>query len=105
MAITPWNFPADIITRKAASALAAGCTMVAKPVEQTLLTAVLLAEIMEEDGIPAGVFNLVTGIRAAEIGDALLEDERVRSSPSPVRLVFEDADLEKAAKEVLASKF
>ncbi|PTX53701.1 succinate semialdehyde dehydrogenase [Melghirimyces profundicolus] len=132
-AITPWNFPAAMITRKAAPALAAGCTMVAKPAEQTPLTAALLAEIMEEAGIPAGVFNLVTGTRAAEIGDALLEDERVRKltftgstevgktlmkkAADTVKrislelgghapyLVFEDADLEKAAKEVLASKF
>ncbi|MDA8353893.1 MAG: NAD-dependent succinate-semialdehyde dehydrogenase [Firmicutes bacterium] len=132
-AITPWNFPAAMITRKAAPALAAGCTMVVKPAEQTPLTAALLAEIMENAGIPAGVFNLVTGSRAAEIGDALLADERVRKltftgstevgktlmrqAADTVKrlslelgghapyLVFEDADLEQAAQEVLDSKF
>jgi succinate-semialdehyde dehydrogenase/glutarate-semialdehyde dehydrogenase len=60
-AITPWNFPAAMITRKVAPALAAGCTVVVKPAQQTPLTALKLAELAEKAGIPAGVFNVVTG--------------------------------------------
>ena len=60
-AITPWNFPAAMITRKAAAALAAGCTLVVKPAEQTPLSALALAELAERAGLPAGVLNLVTG--------------------------------------------
>ncbi|MEE4114299.1 MAG: aldehyde dehydrogenase family protein, partial [Desulfobacteraceae bacterium] len=60
-AITPWNFPAAMITRKAAPALAAGCTLVVKPASQTPLTALALAELSHRAGIPAGVFNVVTG--------------------------------------------
>src|SRR5690606_13454840 len=62
-AITPWNFPAAMITRKIAPALAAGCTVVIKPAEQTPLTACRLVELMEEAGFPPGVVNLVTGSR------------------------------------------
>lgn len=76
-AITPWNFPAAMITRKVAPALAAGCTVVIKPAEQTPLTALKLAEAAEKAGIPKGVINFVTG-DAAEIGDAWLKDSRVR---------------------------
>src|SRR5215813_6418912 len=60
-AITPWNFPLAMITRKAAPALAAGCTMIVKPAEQTPLTALALAVLAERAGIPAGVFSVVTG--------------------------------------------
>ena len=60
-AITPWNFPAAMITRKAAPALAAGCTIVVKPASQTPLTALALAELSQRAGIPAGVFNVITG--------------------------------------------
>ena len=60
-AITPWNFPSAMITRKAGAALAAGCTMVLKPASQTPFSALALAELAERAGIPAGVFNVVTG--------------------------------------------
>lgn len=76
-AITPWNFPAAMITRKVAPALAAGCTAVVKPAEQTPLTAIRLAELAEKAGIPKGVLQVVTG-DAAEISDAWMEDTRVR---------------------------
>jgi succinate-semialdehyde dehydrogenase / glutarate-semialdehyde dehydrogenase len=76
-AITPWNFPAAMITRKVAPALAAGCTVVVKPAEQTPLTALKLAELAEKAGIPKGVMNVITG-DAKEIGAVLLEDNRVR---------------------------
>ena len=76
-AITPWNFPAAMITRKVAPALAAGCTVVIKPAEQTPLTALKLAEAAERAGFPKGVINIVTG-DAQEIGNAWLKDSRVR---------------------------
>ncbi|MBN2908013.1 NAD-dependent succinate-semialdehyde dehydrogenase [Polycladomyces sp. WAk] len=132
-AITPWNFPAAMITRKIAPALAAGCTVIVKPAEQTPLTALRLAELCREAGIPAGVVNVVTGTDPRTIGEILLRDERVRKvtftgstevgklimrqAADTVKkvslelgghapfLVFEDADLEKAAREVLISKF
>ncbi len=66
-AITPWNFPAAMITRKAAPALAAGCTMVIKPANETPLSAFALAALAEQAGIPAGVINIVTG-KARDIG-------------------------------------
>src|SRR5207253_7236037 len=59
--ITPWNFPSAMITRKSAPAIAAGCTMVLKPAEQTPLSALALARLAEEAGLPAGVFSVVTG--------------------------------------------
>ncbi|NWN93145.1 MAG: NAD-dependent succinate-semialdehyde dehydrogenase [Bacillus sp. (in: Bacteria)] len=76
-AITPWNFPAAMITRKVAPALAAGCTVVIKPAKQTPLTAFKLAELAAKAGIPKGVINVITG-SAKEIGDTWLADERVR---------------------------
>lgn len=76
-AITPWNFPASMITRKVAPALAAGCTVVLKPSEETPFTALKLAELAGEAGIPAGVINVVTG-DAAPIAEAWQKDERVR---------------------------
>lgn len=76
-AITPWNFPAAMITRKVSPALAAGCTVVIKPAESTPLTALKLAELAEKAGIPAGVINVVTG-DPQEIADAWMKDERVR---------------------------
>ncbi|WP_054636224.1 NAD-dependent succinate-semialdehyde dehydrogenase [Thalassobacillus sp. C254] len=75
--ITPWNFPAAMITRKAAPALAAGCTVVIKPAEETPLTALKLVELAEEAGFPPGVINLVTG-NPKEIGEQWLSDKRVR---------------------------
>jgi succinate-semialdehyde dehydrogenase/glutarate-semialdehyde dehydrogenase len=131
-AITPWNFPLAMITRKAAPALAAGCTMVLKPSELTPFSALALAALAEEAGIPPGVFNVVTG-PPNEIGDVLVEDPRVakftftESTAVGKRLaarcmgtvkrvslelggnapfiVFEDADLNKAVDGVIASKF
>src|ERR1700678_4483223 len=68
-AITPWNFPAAMITRKAGPALAAGCTMVLKPATQTPLSALALAELAVRAGIPAGVFNVITGSASAIGGE------------------------------------
>lgn len=131
-AITPWNFPAAMITRKIAPALAAGCTVVVKPAEQTPLTALKLVELAEQAGFPNGVINIVTG-DAQAIGQSWLEDKRVRKltftgstevgkllmrgaadtvkkvslelgGHAPV-IVMEDADLEKAVNGVIASKF
>ncbi len=130
-AITPWNFPAAMITRKMAPALAAGCTVVLKPATQTPLTAIKLFEIFETAGIPKGVINLVTG-SAKAIGKTLMEDERVRKltftgstevgkklmeqSAKTVKnlslelgghaplIVFDDADIDKAIEGTIASK-
>jgi succinate-semialdehyde dehydrogenase/glutarate-semialdehyde dehydrogenase len=76
-AITPWNFPAAMITRKVAPALAAGCTAVIKPAEETPLTALKLAELAHEAGIPKGVLNVVLG-DAKEIAEVWQKDPRVR---------------------------
>ena len=132
-AITPWNFPAAMITRKVAPALAAGCTAVVKPAEYTPLTALALAELAGRAGIPAGVFNVITGLAAAEIGKALTGSQTVRklsftgstetgrllmaqSAPTVKKLsmelggnapfiVFDDADIEAAVEGAMASKF
>lgn len=134
-AITPWNFPAAMITRKVAPAIAVGCTAVVKPAEQTPITALALAVLAERAGIPPGVFNVVTGDAdaAAIIGGTLTADMRVRklsftgstqvgrllmaeSAPSLKRLsmelggnapfiVFEDADLDAAVTGAIACKF
>ncbi|QKG85681.1 NAD-dependent succinate-semialdehyde dehydrogenase [Kroppenstedtia pulmonis] len=132
-AITPWNFPASMITRKVAPALAAGCTVVLKPAQQTPLTACRLMELFHEAGVPNGVINLVTGTDAAMIGDVLLADERVgkisftgsthvgkllmRKAADTVKkislelgghapfIIFPDADLDRASDQVLESKF
>ncbi|PAD67392.1 succinate-semialdehyde dehydrogenase (NADP(+)) [Bacillus sp. 7586-K] len=130
--ITPWNFPAAMITRKVAPALAAGCTVMIKPAEQTPLTAIKLVELAEKAGIPKGVINIVTG-NAEKIGDAWLQDERVRKltftgstevgrllmqkasktikklslelgGHAPV-IILDDANIEKAVTEVIAAKF
>ncbi|MCZ2970381.1 aldehyde dehydrogenase family protein, partial [Acinetobacter baumannii] len=76
-AITPWNFPAAMITRKVAPALAAGCTAVVKPASQTPLTALKLAELAHEADIPKGVINIITGSEKA-IADTWMEDGSVR---------------------------
>jgi len=130
--ITPWNFPAAMITRKIAPALAAGCTVVIKPSELTPFTALALAVLAERAGIPAGVINIVTGLPQA-IGDALTASPVVRKlsftgstrvgsllmrqSADTVKrlslelggnapfLVFDDADLDTAVAGVMASKF
>ncbi len=134
-AITPWNFPIAMLARKIAPALAAGCTIVAKPAEDTPLSALALALLASEAGIPPGVINVVPAsrARAASVADAWLEDERVRklsftgstavgkhlaqaSAPTLKRLslelggnapfiVFEDADLDQAVKGMIAAKF
>lgn len=131
-AITPWNFPAAMITRKVAPALAAGCTTVVKPANLTPLTALKLAELAEEAGIPAGVLNVVTG-DSKSIGEAWLQDSRVRKltftgstevgkvlmrgAADTVKkislelgghapfIVMEDADLDATVTQVIASKF
>lgn len=131
-AITPWNFPAAMITRKAAPALAAGCTMVLKPATQTPLTALALAALAERAGIPAGVFNVVTG-SSRTIGSELTGNPAVRKlsftgstevgktlmaqcAPTMKKLsmelggnapfiVFDDADLDAAVEGAIASKY
>jgi len=77
-AITPWNFPNAMLMRKVAPALAAGCTMVAKPAEDTPLSALAAAQLALEAGVPAGVFNVVPTSNAADVGSALTESELVR---------------------------
>ena len=77
-AITPWNFPAAMITRKAGPALAAGCSMVVKPASQTPLTALALAELAQRAGVPAGVFNVLTGNDTRAIGSQLTSHPLVR---------------------------
>ncbi|WP_289139531.1 NAD-dependent succinate-semialdehyde dehydrogenase [uncultured Brevibacillus sp.] len=132
-AVTPWNFPAAMITRKIAPALAAGCTTVTKPAEQTPLTALLLAECAHEAGIPAGVINIVTTSKAGEVVDVWLDDSRVKkitfTGSTPVGkllmrkaadtvkkislelgglapfIVAEDANIETAVKGLIQSKF
>lgn len=130
-AITPWNFPSSMVSRKLAPALAAGNTIILKPAEQTPLSASKLFEVFQEVGFPAGVVNLVTG-DPQQIGDILMRDSRVRhltfTGSTEVGLllarraseqlkrvslelgghapfiVFEDADLNRALEGVLASK-
>lgn len=77
-AVTPWNYPISMITRKVAPALAAGCTVVLKPAEQTPLCAVAVFEILAEAGLPAGAVNLVTTSRPEAVGDRLLDAPEVR---------------------------
>ena len=77
-AITPWNFPAAMITRKLGPAIAAGCTMVIKPSELTPLSALEVARIFEEAGLPAGVLSVVAGMDPASITGPIMEDRRVR---------------------------
>jgi aspartate-semialdehyde dehydrogenase len=76
--VTPWNFPSAMLTRKAAAALAAGCTVVAHPSSETPLSALALAELAERAGMPAGVFNVLTGSASAIVG-AMCADKRVRA--------------------------
>jgi succinate-semialdehyde dehydrogenase / glutarate-semialdehyde dehydrogenase len=131
-AITPWNFPAAMITRKAGPALAAGCTMVLKPATQTPFSALALAELAERAGIPKGVFNVVTG-SATAIGGEMTSNPTVRKltftgsteigkklivqCAATVKklslelggnapfIVFDDADLDAAVQGALASKY
>jgi len=131
-AVTPWNFPLAMITRKAGPALAAGCTLVLKPSELTPYCALALAALAEEAGVPAGVFNVVTG-DAAAIGDILTGDPRVAKftftgstavgkmlaakcmatvkrvslelGGNAPFIVFDDADIDAAVEGALMSKF
>ncbi|MCW5729716.1 MAG: NADP-dependent succinate-semialdehyde dehydrogenase [Alphaproteobacteria bacterium] len=131
-AITPWNFPAAMITRKAGPALAAGCTMVVKPATQTPFSALAIAELAKRAGIPDGVFSVVTGSASAiggemtsnpkvrkltftgstEIGKLLMEQCAATVKKTSMELggnapfiVFDDADLDEAVKGALASKY
>jgi succinate-semialdehyde dehydrogenase/glutarate-semialdehyde dehydrogenase len=131
-AITPWNFPAAMITRKAGPALAAGCTMVCKPATQTPYSALALAELGSRAGLPPGAFNVVTG-SAAEIGGEMTSNPLVRKltftgsteigkklmvqCAATVKklslelggnapfIVFDDADLDAAVQGAIASKY
>ena len=131
-AITPWNFPIAMITRKAAPALAAGCSMIIKPAEQTPLSAIALAVLAEEAGVPAGVLQVITG-KAREIGAVICESSIVtklsftgstevgrilmaQCAPTIKKLslelggnapfiVFDDADLDAAVEGAMISKF
>jgi succinate-semialdehyde dehydrogenase/glutarate-semialdehyde dehydrogenase len=77
-AITPWNYPASMITRKVAPALAAGCTIVLKPAEATPLCAIEIFKILQEAGVPEGVANLVTALDPAPIGEEIVSNDKVR---------------------------
>lgn len=131
--ITPWNFPAAMIARKAGPALAAGCTFVAKPAKETPLSALALAVLGEEAGIPAGVFNVVCGHSSSAIGGEMTRNPIVRKltftgsteigklllkqcagsvkktsmelGGNAPFIVFDDADLEAAVAGAMASKF
>ncbi|WP_417320921.1 NAD-dependent succinate-semialdehyde dehydrogenase [Emcibacter sp.] len=131
--ITPWNFPSAMITRKVAPALAAGCTIVVKPSEETPLSALALAELAEQAGLPAGCFNVVCGTDAAAIGGEMTSSPIVRKisftgstrvgkllleqSAKTVKkvsmelggnapfIVFDDADLDAAVAGAMASKY
>jgi acyl-CoA reductase-like NAD-dependent aldehyde dehydrogenase len=129
-AISPFNFPLNLVAHKLAPALAAGCAVVLKPASQTPLSALLLAELSEEAGLPAGWISVLVG-SASEIGDVLIEDERVRAitftgsgavgwqlkerapkkrvnlelgNATPV-IVAADADLDVAAQKLAANAF
>jgi succinate-semialdehyde dehydrogenase/glutarate-semialdehyde dehydrogenase len=132
-AITPWNFPAAMITRKAGPALAAGCTMVVKPASQTPMTALALAELVHRAGVPAGVFSVLTGNDTRAIGGELTSNAVVRKitvtgstevgrmllaqAAQTIKkcsmelggnapfIVFDDADLDAAADGVMSAKF
>ena len=85
-AITPWNYPVSMLTRKIAPALAAGCTIVLKPAEQTPLLAVEVFKIFEEIGVPEGVVNLVTTSDPETVGGELVtQPDWCARSPSPAR--------------------
>jgi succinate-semialdehyde dehydrogenase/glutarate-semialdehyde dehydrogenase len=101
--VTPWNFPAAMATRKIAPALAAGCTVILKPAAETPLTALAIAQIMREAGVPAGVVNIVTTTTAGPVCDAILHDPRVRkvsfTGSTPVGRIL----LREAADQVISS--
>ncbi|WP_411036299.1 NAD-dependent succinate-semialdehyde dehydrogenase [Shinella sp. BYT-45] len=131
--ITPWNFPAAMIARKVAPALAVGCTVVSKPAEQTPLSAIALAVLAEKAGLPAGVFNLILGTDGPAIGKELCYNPKVRKisftgstevgrilmrqcsdqikkvnlelGGNAPFIVFDDADLDAAVEGAMASKY
>jgi succinate-semialdehyde dehydrogenase/glutarate-semialdehyde dehydrogenase len=130
--VTPWNFPLAMGTRKIGPAIAAGCTMLVKPAELTPLTMLRLTEVLVEAGLPAGVLNVITTTRAAEVVEALMADDRlrkvsftgstevgrilVRQSAEQLQrvsmelggnapfVVFEDADLDAAVEGAMVAK-
>ena len=132
-AITPWNFPNAMITRKVAPGIAVGCACVLKPAEQTPLSALALAELAHRAGVPAGIINIVTGMDGPALGQRLCDDERVRKltftgstevgrilmrqSAETIKkislelggnaplIVFDDADLDEAVEGAIASKY
>lgn len=132
-AITPWNFPNAMISRKVAPALAAGCTMVCKPAAETPLSALALCVLAQEAGIPDGVFNVVVGTRSSDIGKVLTRHPAVRKvtftgstavgktllaqcattckrtsmelGGNAPFIVFDDADLDAAVAGAIASKY
>ena len=132
-AITPWNFPLAMITRKAAPALGAGCTMVLKPAEATPLSALALAYLAEQAGMPAGVLNVVTASHGADVGEVFSTHPKIKKlsftgstqvgkillqqAADTVKrvsmelggnapfIVFDDADVEKAVAGAMASKY
>ena len=77
-AITPWNFPMAMGTRKIGPAVAAGCTMVVKPAQQTPLSMLALAQILEEAGLPAGVLNVITASSSRAVSEPIISDPRLR---------------------------
>ncbi|WP_417450227.1 NAD-dependent succinate-semialdehyde dehydrogenase [Kordiimonas sp.] len=132
-AITPWNFPNAMITRKVAPALAVGCTMVVKPAAETPLSALALAELADRAGVPKGVFNVVVGKKSRDIGGELCANQKVRKltftgstevgrilmrqcaddikkislelGGNAPFIVFDDADLDAAVDGAMASKY
>ena len=132
-AITPWNFPIAMITRKVGPALAAGCPVIVKPAGQTPLSALAIGELAQRAGLPAGVLNIITSDKSADIGKLLCESEIVRHlsftgstqvgrilsaqcAPTIKKLslelggnapfiVFDDADIDSAVEGALASKY
>jgi succinate-semialdehyde dehydrogenase/glutarate-semialdehyde dehydrogenase len=132
-AITPWNFPIAMITRKCAPALAAGCGFVIKPADETPLSALALAELAQRAGIPAGIFNVVPSTHASEVGKVLTQHDAVKKfsftgsteigkllmvqcagtvkkvsmelGGNAPFIVFDDADLDAAADGAMASKY
>jgi len=131
--ITPWNFPAGMVTRKAAPALAAGCTFIMKPAEQTPLTALAIASLWEEAGGPAGTLQIITALDPVPVSEVIINDPRIRkvtftgstevgkklyaqSAGTMKRIslelgghapyiIFEDADIDRAVNDVIACKF
>jgi len=132
-AITPWNFPNAMLMRKVAAALAAGCTMVAKPAKETPLSALVAAQLADEAGVPAGVFNVVPSSRASVIGGVLTQSPLVnkitftgstgvgkillQQSAATIKktsmelggnapfIVFDDADIDAALEGAMVSKY